>query len=267
MARYAAEGHDVLVVTLTGGERGDILNPAMDLPGITDESPRSAATRWPRRPQHSASSNPGWASSTPDCPRAIRCRRCRRDPSRWCRWRSPTEALVRVIRDFRPHVMITYDENGGYPASRPHPLPRGVDGRLRGGRGSRRLPRRRRSVDRVASCTTTTDSSATGCMLLLRRVRPATAGRVRSRSGSRTGIARWRHDGPGHHPGRVCGVLRAARRRAAGARHADRPERRSSSPYRLEWQQRLWPTEEFELARSRVTTSIPETDLFAGIED
>ena len=26
-----------------------------------------------------------------------------------------TEALVRVVRDFRPHVMTTYDENGGYP--------------------------------------------------------------------------------------------------------------------------------------------------------
>ena len=26
-----------------------------------------------------------------------------------------TEALVRVIREFRPHVMTTYDENGGYP--------------------------------------------------------------------------------------------------------------------------------------------------------
>ena len=27
----------------------------------------------------------------------------------------PTEALVRVIREFKPHVMTTYDENGGYP--------------------------------------------------------------------------------------------------------------------------------------------------------
>src|SRR5207247_11252662 len=25
------------------------------------------------------------------------------------------EPLVRVVREFRPHVMITYDENGGYP--------------------------------------------------------------------------------------------------------------------------------------------------------
>jgi mycothiol S-conjugate amidase len=34
----------------------------------------------------------------------------------------------------------------------------------------------------------------------------------------------------------------------------------------MEWQQRLWPTEEFELARSRIPVSLPETDLFAGIE-
>src|SRR5207244_11474539 len=26
-----------------------------------------------------------------------------------------TEPLVRLIREFRPHVMTTYDENGGYP--------------------------------------------------------------------------------------------------------------------------------------------------------
>ena len=33
-----------------------------------------------------------------------------------------------------------------------------------------------------------------------------------------------------------------------------------------ERQQRLWPTEEFELARSRVPAALPETDLFTGIE-
>jgi len=26
-----------------------------------------------------------------------------------------TEPLVRAIREFRPHVMLTYDEKGGYP--------------------------------------------------------------------------------------------------------------------------------------------------------
>ena len=34
MARYAREGIDVLVCTLTGGERGDILNKAMERPEV-----------------------------------------------------------------------------------------------------------------------------------------------------------------------------------------------------------------------------------------
>ena len=36
MARYVNEGAEVLVVTLTGGERGSILNPAMDRPEIRE---------------------------------------------------------------------------------------------------------------------------------------------------------------------------------------------------------------------------------------
>jgi mycothiol S-conjugate amidase len=34
----------------------------------------------------------------------------------------------------------------------------------------------------------------------------------------------------------------------------------------MAWQQRLWPTEEFELARSRVRPRLPESELFTGIE-
>ncbi|HKM25284.1 MAG TPA: PIG-L family deacetylase, partial [Corynebacterium sp.] len=35
-ARYVAEGNRVMVLTCTGGERGDILNPAMDKPGVLE---------------------------------------------------------------------------------------------------------------------------------------------------------------------------------------------------------------------------------------
>ena len=84
-------------------------------PRCTGASPRSAATRWPRPPRSSASNTAGWASSTPGCPRATRRRRCPTAASRWCRSRSRSPRLVRVIREFRPHVMTTYDENGGYP--------------------------------------------------------------------------------------------------------------------------------------------------------
>ena len=38
-ARYADEGREVTVVTCTGGERGSILNPAMDRPGVLDDMP------------------------------------------------------------------------------------------------------------------------------------------------------------------------------------------------------------------------------------
>jgi len=35
----------------------------------------------------------------------------------------------------------------------------------------------------------------------------------------------------------------------------------------LDLQQKVWPTEDFELARSLVDSSIPEADLFAGIRE
>src|SRR6202007_546196 len=39
MARYAREGVEVLVATMTGGERGSILNPAMDRPEVLAHLP------------------------------------------------------------------------------------------------------------------------------------------------------------------------------------------------------------------------------------
>jgi mycothiol S-conjugate amidase len=36
MARYVAEGVEVLVVTCTGGERGSVLNPKLDRPEIVE---------------------------------------------------------------------------------------------------------------------------------------------------------------------------------------------------------------------------------------
>src|ERR671917_2321029 len=39
MARYVDEGHEVMVVTCTGGERGSILNPAMDRPEVVADLP------------------------------------------------------------------------------------------------------------------------------------------------------------------------------------------------------------------------------------
>ena len=39
LARYADEGVRTVVVTCTGGEAGEILNPAMDRPGVLERMP------------------------------------------------------------------------------------------------------------------------------------------------------------------------------------------------------------------------------------
>src|SRR6478609_1141274 len=114
-ARYAAEGARVMVVTLTGGERGDILNPAMDLPEVhgriheirIDEM-RKAAEILGVEQRWLGFVDSGLPEGDPLPPLPEGCFAL--EPLE-----VPTEALVRVIREFKPHVMTTYDENGGYP--------------------------------------------------------------------------------------------------------------------------------------------------------
>ena len=115
LARYADEGHRILVVTLTGGERGDILNPAMDLPDVhgriaeirRDEMAKAAEILGV---QHTWLGFVDSGLPKGDLPPPL---------PEGCFALTPLEvstaALVAVVREFRPHVMITYDENGGYP--------------------------------------------------------------------------------------------------------------------------------------------------------
>jgi mycothiol S-conjugate amidase len=113
IARAAAEGVDVLVVTCTGGERGDVLNPAMDRPDIRENLTRirraemAAARDILGVRQHflgfEDSGLPRNGDALPD----------------GCFARLPVEnaarPLVELIREFRPQVIVTYDETGGYP--------------------------------------------------------------------------------------------------------------------------------------------------------
>lgn len=55
-------------------------------------------------------------------------------------------------------------------------------------------------------------------------------------------------------------------------RPSSRTPRRSTrtaagSAFPMEIQKEVWPTEEYELAKSLVDTSLPESDLFAGIRE
>jgi mycothiol S-conjugate amidase len=115
MAAYASEGASVLVATLTGGERGDILNPAMDRPEVREDIARIRAMEMARAREILGVQQRflGFVDSgLPDG-----------DPPaelpEGCFARQPIDVaaapLTALIREFRPHVVITYDETGGYP--------------------------------------------------------------------------------------------------------------------------------------------------------
>lgn len=115
-ARYSAEGHRVRVVTCTGGERGDILNPRL----ADDPTVRERMADLRREEMAAAAAALGvehvWlgfvdsglpeGDPLPDLPEG-------------CFALEPFDvtvpALVAQIREFRPHVLVTYNERGGYP--------------------------------------------------------------------------------------------------------------------------------------------------------
>jgi mycothiol S-conjugate amidase len=115
MARYVAEGVDVLVVTCTGGERGSVLNKALDRPEVwanISEIRRAEMDRAREilgvRQSWLGFVDSGLPEGDPLPPLPEGCFALA-DMS------EAVGALVAQVREFRPHVMTTYDENGGYP--------------------------------------------------------------------------------------------------------------------------------------------------------
>lgn len=115
MARYVAEGAEVLVVTLTGGERGSILNPAMDRPEVRDNIGEVRRKEMAEARQilgvhqeFSGFVDSGLPEGDPLPPLPEGCFAVQP-------LETASEPLVRSVRSFRPHVILTYDDEGGYP--------------------------------------------------------------------------------------------------------------------------------------------------------
>ena len=117
-AKYVAEGVDVHVATCTGGERGSILNPGFNHPGIIDNPELIGEIR--REEMDRAREilgikqdwlgfvDSGWPEGDPKPPLPEDCFAV-------VPLEEAAAPLVRLIRSFKPHVLTTYDENGGYP--------------------------------------------------------------------------------------------------------------------------------------------------------
>ena len=116
MARYVDEGHPVLVVSCTGGERGDVLNEKLkndphilrDLGQVRRDEMAAAQAILGVEHTWLGFVDSGLPEGDPLPPLPDGCFAL--EPLE-----VTTEALVREIRRFRPHVMTTYNEEGGYP--------------------------------------------------------------------------------------------------------------------------------------------------------
>jgi mycothiol S-conjugate amidase len=263
-ARYVAEGHDVMVVTCTGGERGSILNPAMDRPDVLADMTAIRRAEMARaaeilgvRHRWLGFVDSGLPEGDPKPPLPEGC-------FALGDLEEQAEALVRVIREFRPHVLVTYDENGGYP----HP------DHIRTHEVSMAAWEAAGDPDRFP------DAGPPWQPLKLYYGHGFSKARITAfheailASGEESPYEEWlanwadRPD-PGE---RVttkvpCGDFFPTRDDAlrAHATQVDPTSRWFHTP--LEVQTRVWPTEDYELVHSLVETTVPENDLFAGIEE
>lgn len=262
LARYAAEGAQVTVVSCTGGESGSVLNEGFE--------PKHRATRdmtaLRRVEMEQARAALGvdhvWLgyvdSGLPD----------EGEPLRELSFATiPLEIsgrpLVRLIRRLRPQVVVTYDETGGYPHPdhiRCHEVTMWAVEHAASGHPELGAPWQ---VQKVYF-----DRSMSGVRLraLLAAVEAQTPDDDRlpfmrewaERLGARGESMTTRVD---------IGAFLEARDSALRA-HASQVEPDSRFFF---WPHELllgtWATDDYELVRSRSTHELPEDDLFAGVEE
>ncbi|MCX6461150.1 MAG: mycothiol conjugate amidase Mca [Actinobacteria bacterium] len=265
-ARYISEGAQVMVVTCTGGERGDVLNAS-----VVDEVDRDGIHAVRQREMAQAAALLGvshaWLgfedSGLPE-----------EDPDTGITPALPdncfalvdldeaTEPLVRLIREFRPQVLTTYDEHGGYP----HP------DHIRTHEVSMA------AVEAAADATLFPDSGDPWTVSKVYYHMTFHKARVMALHEALEGadmespygdwLANWT-DRP-HDAERLTTLVPCAEWFGVReeALRAHRTQVDPEGPWfrvPLIMQQRVWPTEDFQLATSSVETSLPEDDLFAGL--
>ena len=262
--KYVREGVDVHVVTCTGGERGSILNPKMERPDVL-----ANITEIRRQEMDAAREilgvtqewlgfvDSGWPDGDPKPPLPEGCFGLL-EPE------AAAEPLVRLIRSVRPHVITTYDENGGYP----HP------DHIQCHRVSMVAYEAAGDPERYPDAGEPWQPLKLYYQHGFNRPRMMALHEALLAEGLESPFAerieQWKPD-PAH-DARIttrveCGEYFPVRDQAliAHATQIDPDGFFFQAPMAL--QQQVWPTEEFELARTEVETDLPEDDLFAGLRD
>jgi len=264
MAKYVAAGVDVLVVTCTGGERGSVLNPNLDRPEVWANLPELRRAEMDRarailgvRQEWLGFVDSGYPEGDPLPPL----------PEGSFGLQPVQKAaapLVRIMRKFRPHVVLTYDEDGGYPHP-DHVMTYKVSVAAFDAAGDpERYP----------------DEGPAWQPLKLYYHMGFTKMRVEAlhaalvAEGIESPYEQWlknwdsRRDKSNRVTTRVeCSDYFEARDNALRAHATQVDPNGAWFAVPREFQIKHWPTEDFELARSFVDSEIPEDDLFAGVRE
>jgi mycothiol S-conjugate amidase len=260
MARYAREGVAVMVATFTGGERGDILNPAMERPEIRANIAAVRRAEMARareilgvQQEFLGFVDSGLPEGDPLPPLPDGCFALQ-----------PLEVaakpLVRAIRAFRPQVILGYDENGGYP----HP------DHVKCHQATVEAFDAAADPDRYPDCGEPWQPLKLYYFATFHRARIMALHEEMLRRGLESPYAK-RIDQWVDHPEvqittRVpCGDYFEIRDQALLAHATQIDPNGFWFACTREIQQAAWPTEDYHLARSIVDTEKPEDDLFAGV--
>jgi mycothiol S-conjugate amidase len=261
--KYVAEGVDVRVVTCTGGERGDVLNPKIDPATIEDIQAVRRAEMDAAREILGVTQDwlgfvdSGWPDGDPKPPLPEGC-------FALVPVEEAAEPLVRLIRSFRPQVLTTYDERGGYP----HP------DHIACHNVTMEAYRAAADPERYPEAGEPWQVAKLYFHHTFNRPRAVAIHEAMEAAGLPSPYAdrltTWEPDPvwDARITTRVpCGEYFEARDRAllAHATQIDPDGFWFAVP--LEVQQKTWPHEDFELVESHVPTELPEDDLFAGLRD
>lgn len=265
MARYVDEGVDVLVVTCTGGERGSVLNPRLkgreDIEANISEIRRAEMERARKilgvRQHWLGFVDSGLPEGDPLPPLPEGC-------FALAPIDEAVERLVREVREQRPHVMTTYDENGGYP----HP------DHIRTHEISVAAFEAAGDPDKFPDAGEPWQPLKLYYDVGFSKERSSALHDALIAKGLESPFEEWfkRREQWGDKiraPKITTQVPVAdwfARRDAALLAHETQVDP-DGWFFKIsnEFQAEIWPTEDFELARSLVDSAIPEDDLFAGI--
>jgi mycothiol S-conjugate amidase len=113
-AHYISRGAAVTVVTCTGGERGDVQNPNLQRTAMAERDIAGLRRHEMAAAQEVLGIDHRWLgyhdSGLPEEGEEVGSQSFARIPLK-----TSGEVLVRIIRELRPQVLVTYNENGGYP--------------------------------------------------------------------------------------------------------------------------------------------------------